>query len=199
MSRPCPLANHPLQGTYEECSANESFARLLREHNSQAEVAEEEEPAAAAEGGPGGKPPRVPVARGDTKVIQSRAETDALTAAPGALGRAAVQDAALARAPTFLPGPRGAQAPSPNEAAAAGALGGDKEKYGKQLARFETMLKVAEAEEAKKGKGKGKKAVTAEPASKGALMVKEDREEGQVTGRVYWLYLCAYSVYAFFA
>ena len=191
-----PLPTHlPIraQGTYEECSANESFARLLREHNSQGEVAEEEP--AAAEGTPGGKPPRVPVARADTKVIQSRAEADALSAAPGALGRAAVQDAQLARAPTFLPTSRAAQG-SPNEAAAAGELGGDKEKYGKQLARFETMLNVAKLEDAKKGKGKDKKA--AAELAKGALMVKEDREEGQVTGRVYWLYLCAYSVVAFF-
>ena len=35
-------------------------------------------------------------------------------------------------------------------------------------------------------------------ASSGSLMVKEDQEEGQVTGRVYGQYIAAYGMWAFY-
>lgn len=89
------------QGTYQDCLANHSFARLLAEHNSHAGAEE------GGEGGEGGKddpqlsegsdgeggaeaaaPERSPLLRADTKLIQARVAEDAVDLAPGTLGRA---------------------------------------------------------------------------------------------------------------
>ncbi|KAL4457987.1 hypothetical protein ABPG75_012852 [Micractinium tetrahymenae] len=210
------------QGTYEECCANKTFARLLREHNADHGANEagegegEGEPAAAE------LPPGEPMLmRSDTRAISARAAAEALGAGGRAAGDAVVQQARLAAAPTFVKPASALEAAS--EASSSGdgpssSSGGsgrssseledaavsvqrkssqEVAKYGKQLALFKTMIQQTRQQEGKAGK-EGKAAAAVKPAS-GALIVKEDQEVGQVTNQVYWQYIRSYGVVSFVA
>jgi hypothetical protein len=151
-------------GTYEECLANDVFARLLSEHGaqsgeSQAAVDAADEagltgPAAAEEGAAAGRG----LSRADTAAVGRRAEVDALRSAPGLLGRGAVAE--LQRSETFAPresgGGRGAPAVP---GATPGGKGGEREedaRYGKPIARLETMKAQLALEGGKVGGVRGR-------------------------------------------
>lgn len=177
------------QGSYEECAKNEMFARLLNEHNSSAEVNHSIEESTGSKEKP-------QLARAKTETVQQRTATDVLSAAPGALGRGggAVRDAVVNRAETFARNESAVPSKTTN------SNGGE---YGKKLARFETMARQLGGGG---GNGKNKKASSLSSkksmtmkSGKGALMVKEDQEEGQVTGKVYGKYITAYGIISFFA
>jgi ABC-type multidrug transport system fused ATPase/permease subunit len=190
------------QGTYEQCLSNDVFARLLSEHGAGAEAAAEAtQQAADADGATSavssGSLPRV-----DTMAVMSRTAVDAAKMVPGAEGRPDFRG--LARDQTFARVDDDRNAANANSAA-----NGDRNpqgKYGKQLTRFETMLAEGRKgskpldEEAEGTDGKGGKAGKSKDVpKKGALMVKEDQEEGQVTGKVYGRYVSAYGFVSFVA
>lgn len=181
------------QGTYNECLNNEVFARLLSEHNASSSVNTEDEvhPIESSI-------PEPNLARADTKAVRNRTEADALALAPGALGRNAVQETTLERGGTFArldsvaaqgkPGTKGQ------------GLNGDDLTYGKKLRRFETMAKQLDESNGKKKMVGGMKRSKSQEdivSKKGSLIVKEDKEVGQVTGRIYWKYISAYGVISF--
>jgi ABC-type multidrug transport system fused ATPase/permease subunit len=186
------------QGSYEECAKNEMFARLLNEHNSSAEVNSTEETHASTNGGDSKQKPQL--ARTKTEVVQQRTATDVLSAAPGALGRGggAVQAAVFNRAETFARNESAVSSKKSNNNS------GDDGKYGKKLARFETMARQLGGGNGKTKKSpaslslSSKKSMTMK-SGKGALMVKEDQEVGQITGKVYGKYITAYGIISFFA
>lgn len=135
------LAIFSPQGTYDECSTHESFARLLREHNADhstpdgeaEEVLPPGEPLAAAESA------RV-LMRADTAAISARAAAEALGAGGRSAGDASVQHARLAAAPTFVARPVQGGAEKAGDRTAEGGTANGTGKFGKQLARFETMI-----------------------------------------------------------
>ncbi|PSC67462.1 hypothetical protein C2E20_8853 [Micractinium conductrix] len=184
-----------VQGTYDECSTHESFARLLREHNADhstpdgeaEEVLPPGEPLAAAESA------RV-LMRADTAAISARAAAEALGAGGRSAGDASVQHARLAAAPTFVARPVQGGAEKAGDRTAEGGTANGTGKFGKQLARFETMIQ----QNLDGKKDKGGEADKPTPAQ-GALIVKEDQEVGQVTGKVYWRYITSYGVFSFVA
>ncbi len=157
---PAPLSSAPhQQGTYDECCSNDVFARLLREHNADhgAEGGEGEATAELPPGEPLGPAPSGPaLMRADTTAISQRAAAEVLTASGRTAGDSGVQQARLAAAPTFAQrnpasisgkadaaadgearqGGKNEEEGSP-EGGAKAAQGG---KYGRQLARFETMI-----------------------------------------------------------
>lgn len=140
------------QGTYDECCSNEVFARLLREHN--ADHGAEGEAAPIAELPPGeplGPAPNAPaLMRADTTAIAQRAAAEALTATGRTGGDSGVQQARLAAAPTFAQrdtsgtadaaAQRGSKAEEEDASPEGGAKPAQGGKYGRQLARFETMI-----------------------------------------------------------
>jgi ABC-type multidrug transport system fused ATPase/permease subunit len=224
-----------IQGTYEECLQNESFARLLAEHNSQvgeisdaaAEskrvVASSDAAAAAAAalvtstasgtsvttGGPVAAPSVeetesksnatvVPSPRRDIESIERRGVADAVAVIPGAMGRNGMNETRLERGSTFarLPSMFTRKNKTTQSGNLDGALSSGKSgTYGAQLQRFETMRienKKADAIAA------GKKGAGTIKNTEGGLMMKEDQEIGQVTGKVYWQYITTYGVISFF-
>ena len=254
------------------------FANLLHEHNADhsAESGEGEVP-------PGALPPGEPIApaergpvplRADTASISARAAAEVLGAGGRTAGENSVQQARLAAAPTFVrPAPKADGVPvAAEDAAEEQGAGKEHGKYGRQLARFETMiqqnskhrngkkaLKVSDTppclcceraepgcaqnrcglscccqhvgpcaerqlpgcwtsrpplhcfcpcslagvcaasplQEAKKAAAAASSKLAA--SKSGKLIVKEDQEEGQVTGKVYWQYIVAYGVFSFVA
>ncbi|KAL4852933.1 Multidrug resistance-associated protein 1 [Chlorella vulgaris] len=198
------------QGTYEECSQHPVFADLLQEHNADHGADAEEGEAAAAH-----LPPGDPVGASDSARVLIRKDTAAITARTAAevigttgrnAGDASVQQARLAAAPTFVKKGGGDDE---------GAPGAPREqehhpgRFGRQLARFETMLQQSHHSKDRKGKAKAKKGSAddssddeagSKPApAAGTLMSREDQEEGQVTGQVYGQYIVAYGVFSFLA
>ena len=139
-----------------------------------------------------------------------------MSSVPQALGRSQVATADLqldrratfARLPSIFSGSRQKRGETDlkNVATRSG-------EYGMQLRRLETMrLENAKATAADAADAKLKKTIMASgggskrglavplatsPSGKGDLIVKEDQEVGQVTGRVYWRYLQVYGVIAF--
>lgn len=189
------------QGTYDECSQTETFARLLREHN-----ADHGADAASEEGGSQGSLPpgeplqrsasvssedEVPMLRGDSEAIEARAAAEALAASGRTAGDTGVQQARTMAEPTFV-----RSSGSGEKSKVEGKPG----KYGKQLARFETMIQQnsSGSRELKSDKDGGVVKAAPGPAV-GSLMVKEDQESGQVTGRIYWKYIASYGVLSFVA
>jgi ABC-type multidrug transport system fused ATPase/permease subunit len=205
-------------GTYDECLSNDVFARLVAEHSSAGDAAGAAEAAADERTRRGSvDAPAAPALSKSASAVAARGASDALASVPGALGAPGVAAARLARGETFARGapPSGPFPPVPNGAAADG-------QYGKQLARMETMAaanrgrppvwasklggggsakKAAKKSGGKKGgrKGGDVEGGDADAPAKGALMVKEDREEGQVTGAVYGRYIRMYGLLSFLA
>lgn len=160
-----------VQGTYEECCSNKTFARLMREHNADHSGAkgEGEGEAASAE-----LPPGEPMLlRADTRAVAARAAAEAMGAGGRTVGDAAVQQARLAAAPTFVKPPstleaaEGSSSVGTSSSSTDGGSSSDDEdagaamqrkpgheggKYGKQLARFETMQQQTGTQEGKAGK-----------------------------------------------
>lgn len=174
------------QGTYEECQSNDVFARLLSDHNAQAPEAEggqeesiEQKPAKGA----------AFETKIDTSGVEKRMIADTVATIPGALGRPGPADMKLNRGETFARLP-GAGSLGADGATTEGDGTGKDEKYGKKLQSLATM-RLEAGKLAEKGEEEGDK-----PA-KGALMIKEDQEVGQVTGKVYWQYIKAYGVLSF--
>lgn len=162
------------QGTYEECCANETFARLLREHNADHGSAEAEGSGEDAAEVPPSKPSLM---RADTGAIARRAAAEVLGAGGRTVGDPTVQQARLATVPTFVrpaaaletagssgstSSADGSSDSESEEGDGAAALqtkpSQDSGKYGKQLERFETMIQQTkqEGKEGKEGKVRGR-------------------------------------------
>lgn len=147
-----------LQGTYDKCLSNEMFARLLREHNADHGAESTEVAAELPPGEPLGPAPSGPaLMRADTTAITQRAAAKLVTSTGRTAGDSGVQQARLAAAPTFVRRDPSSLAAKVEAAAEAEARQGGKEgeqegsppvgakaaqggKYGRQLARFETMI-----------------------------------------------------------
>lgn len=202
-------------GTYEECLQNESFNRLLAEHNVQAgevaDVVEEARVAIAAkdllpkakeasvpvsvpEPPTYAAPPKsvteseevkIPAPRADLESVEQREISDAMASIPGAMARTGMGDSRMSRLATF------ARLPSRMSRGGKNGKGSGKDlEYGIQIQRLETMR----AQNAKAGdKFKAAKGAT----SKGDLIIKEDQEVGQVTGKIYWQYITVYGIISF--
>jgi len=212
-----------IQGTFEECLLNESFARLLAEHNSQSgdisdAAAESNRVVAAADAAalvtptPVADPSSdageekknigaatvVPSPQRDVESVERRGVADAVTAIPGAMGRNGMNEARLDRGSTFARFPSMFTRKNKNsESNLNGTLSNGKSgTYGAQLERFETMR--IENKKADAIAAASKKGVETVKKTEGGLMMKEDQEVGQVTGDVYWKYIKTYGIISFF-
>lgn len=172
------------QGTYEECQENESFARLLREHNSQSDAVEDAGQAAKAVTVSKEKVAHSPPRQLNASVskIEKRELADAVASVPGALGRPGISELKFDRGATFARQPSLASTDDKSKNSAA--------VYGRKIERFETMrIEHSKADKAAKDDEL--------PKDKSALMIKEDQEVGQVTGKVYWKYIQSYGIFSF--
>ena len=151
-----------VQGTFEECQKNQSFMKLLSEHNAKAGDSKEEKEEKDT------KPPKSVKKGITTKMMQST-----IASAPADGNKLGSVPSGISRAQTFEKIPEVTKEKAKSDGKPAG------------FARMETM-KIQNAKEA-------------EEQPKGKLMVKEDQEVGQVTGKVYWNYIKAYGILSFVA
>ena len=154
-----------VQGSLDDCNQNESFVKLLSEHNAKAGEEEEKEKKTET------KAPKALQASLTSKAIKA-----SLASAPAVQDRLQSVASGIERSATFSKLPEKIEKRSPN----------DKSENG--FARLETMKKQFELPQGKKEEDK-----------KGKLMMKEDQEVGQVTGKVYWNYIKAYGILSFIA
>ena len=145
----------------------------------------------------------LPVSDRDIDKIEQREAQDAMTSIPGALGRPGMAEikldrgATFARLPSFFRGKSSTAlvtSPSATAAAAAAEKGDAPIKGGGGFERFDTMR--IENAKATSMEDKSTKPGGLTP-SKGGIIVKEDQEVGQVTGKVYWQYISVYGVLSF--
>lgn len=195
-----------VQGTYEECQTNAVFARLLAEHNSASSSDPSEEALTAAaddevrverEEERGDAVP-VPMARMDSNAVQRR---QMVAAAPGVPG---VNDMRLERSVTYTNEPT----PEPSTTVD-GKENPDSANSNPGLTSFQTMGRELAKDAANKAIEEVEKGVPTgddkegeekeKSEKKGGLIVVEDKEVGQVTGKVYWRYIVAYGVIPFIA
>lgn len=200
-----------VQGTYEECQENGSFARLLSEHNAQADDHADDGTSKEGEKKTASlitSTQREKKASPDLTNVEKRELIDALSAMPGNLGRPGGQDMKLERGATFNRLPSTVENGTSDDIAL--TKDGDavrKQKssgnFGIRLQRFETMRQETSKAEAlaKQSKTDGPDDDNAKDKArddkKGGLIIKEDQEVGQVTGKVYWKYIKAYGVFSF--
>lgn len=198
-----------VQGTYEECQSNAIFARLLAEHNSSSSSDPEVLDSAASDeasdrGETADNGNNVPMARMDSNAVHRR---QVVAAAPGVPG---VNDMRLERSVTFTnePASTAPSSPPPGNGNEDNATKGVNPPGG--LTSFQTMERELAKDAAKKaidevekgGDGKGeveKEEEKEKSEKKGGLIMVEDKEVGQVTGKVYWRYIIAYGVVPFVA
>lgn len=171
------------QGTYEECQSCASFVRLLSEHN--AKAGDDAKDAGKAAKQKTSKPSKLP--KSNTKDLSSRLLAKAIEGVPASGDKLSSVKSGISRQQTFerVSEPKAGSADDPEK--------GEEKDQGQRrsgIARLETMHL--------ENKKAGKKAITSD-SKKGNLMIKEDQETGQVTGKVYWNYIKAYGVVSFFA
>jgi len=153
-----------VQGSLDECNLNNSFVKLLSEHN--AKAGEEEE----------GKEAKTKAPKSLQTSITSKAIKATMASAPAVQDRLQSVASGIERSATF------SKLPEKNDKST------QQKSNENGFARLETMKKQFESPLGKKEEDK-----------KGKLMMKEDQEVGQVTGKVYWNYIKAYGILSFIA
>ena len=170
------------QGTYDECQSCPAFVRLLSEHNAKAGAEDDKGNNASKKTS---KPARLP--KSNTKDLSSRLLGKAIEAVPASGDKLSSVKSGINRQETFERIPE-AKRGSADDSEKGKDQRGSQGRSG--IARLETM-RMENAKTGKKG--------VSQESSKGKLMIKEDQETGQVTGKVYWNYIKAYGVVSFFA
>ena len=194
-----------IQGTYDECLQNEAFARLISEHNSQVDT-EEMEKDSVDEVIRRSIDKQRPIK--DEKKLQDRELTDMVSQTPGLLGKSGVAEAKMSRTDTFVRTHSNFNYltdKSQNDDEKNRKFKNNKEsgEYGIQLKRFETMRAAVELKQESDKGPKSKQQASDEKLEgeqkRGALIAKEDKEVGHVTGKVYLRYIAAYGWLSFLA
>ena len=167
------------QGTFDECQSCPAFVRLLSEHNAKAGEGGDDKGDKGKAGD--NKPANLP--KSNTKNLSSRMLAKAIEGVPASGDKLASVKSGITRQETFE------RIETPDRKGGDGSDGGDggpRERSG--IARLETMrIENKKADDKKANDSKGK------------LMIKEDQEVGQVTGKIYLNYIKAYGVVSFFA
>ncbi len=171
------------QGTYDECQSCAAFVRLVSEHNAKSGDDPKDNGKAAKQ--KTSKPAKLP--KSNTKDLSSRMLAKAIEGVPASADKLSSVKSGIIRQETFerVPEPKYGTNDDPESGDA-----NDRAQGRSGIARLETMRL--------ENKKAGKKGITS-GSKKGNLMIKEDQETGQVTGKVYWNYIKAYGVVSFLA